>query len=59
MVDIVKTPGNYVVTMPLATNGNYNKGQPVAVERGPNGIEYLESVADGVARNNLRALPAF
>ena len=59
MLDIVRTPGNFVITMPLAANGNYYKGQPVAVERGPNGTYYLESVADGIERNNLRALPAF
>lgn len=59
MVDIVQTPGNHVITLPLATNGNYYKGQPVVVEGGPHGIEYLESVADGIERNNLRALPPF
>ena len=59
MVDIVHTPGNRVVTMPRDENGNYDKGQTVFVEAGPDGIEYLESVADGIGGNNLRALPTF
>jgi hypothetical protein len=59
MVDIVRTPGNRVVTLPRDTNGNYDKGQKVFIEVGPDGIEYLDSVADGIERNNLRALPPF
>jgi hypothetical protein len=59
MLDIVRTPGNRVITLPRDTNGNYDKGQKVFIELGPDGIEYLESVADGIERNNLRALPAF
>jgi Protein of unknown function (DUF3892) len=59
MVDIVRTPGNRVITLPRDANGNYDRGQAVFIEVGPNGIEYLESVADGIERNNLRALPPF
>ena len=59
MVDIVRTPGNRVVTLPRDANGNYDSGEPVFIEVGPDGIEYLESVADGIERNNLRALPPF
>jgi Protein of unknown function (DUF3892) len=59
MVDIVRTPGNSVITLPRDTNGNYDKGQKVFIEVGPDGIEYLDSVADGIERNNLRALPLF
>jgi hypothetical protein len=59
MVDIVQTPGNRVITLPRDANGNYDRGQPVFIEVGPDGIEYLESVADGIERNNLRALPPF
>ena len=59
MVDIVRTPGNRVITLPRDTNGNYDKGQKVFIEVGQDGMEYLESVADGIERNNLRALPPF
>jgi Protein of unknown function (DUF3892) len=59
MVDIVRTPGNRVITLPRDANGNYDRGQPVFIEVGPDGIEYLESVADGTEGNNLRALPRF
>jgi hypothetical protein len=59
MVDIVRTPGNRVITLPRDANGNYDRGQPVFIEVGPDGIEYLESVADGTEGNNLRALPPF
>jgi hypothetical protein len=59
MVDIVLTPGNRVFTLPRDANGNYDRGQKVFIEVGPHGIEYLESVADGIERNNLRALPTF
>ena len=59
IVDIVRTPGNRVITLPRDANGNYDSGQPVFIEVGPDGIEYLESVADGIERNNLRALPPF
>ena len=59
MVDIVRTPGNRVTTLPRDANGNYDRGQAVFIEVAPNGIEYLESVDDGIERNNLRALPPF
>ena len=59
MVDIVRTPGNRVTTLPRDANGNYDRGQTVFLEVGPDGIEYLESVADGIERNNLRSLPPF
>ena len=59
MIDIVRTPGNRVITLPHDAYGNYNMGQPVFIKVGPDGIEYLESVADGIERNNLRALPTF
>jgi hypothetical protein len=59
IVDIVRTPGNRVITLPRDPNGNYDRGQLVFVKVGPDGIEYLESVADGIQRNNLRALPTF
>ena len=59
MIDIVRTPGNRVITLPHDAYGNYDMGQPVFIEVGPDGIEYLESVADGIERNNLRALPTF
>src|SRR5258705_8849728 len=59
IVDIVHTPGNHVITLPRAPDGKYHRGQPVFVEIGPHGIEYLESVVDGIQRNHLRALPTF
>jgi hypothetical protein len=59
MIDIVRTPGNRVITLPHDADGNYNTGQPVFIKVGPDGIECLESVADGIERNNLRALPTF
>jgi hypothetical protein len=59
MIDIVRTPGNRVITLPHDAYGNYNTGQPVFIKVGPDGIECLESVADGIERNNLRALPTF
>ena len=59
MVDIVRTPGNQVTTLRRGTNGSYDKGQLVFIEAGSDGIEYLESVADGVEEHSLRALPHF
>jgi hypothetical protein len=59
MIDIVRTPGNRVITLPRGANGNYDRGQPVFIKVGPHGIEYLDSGADGVPRSNLRALPTF
>jgi hypothetical protein len=59
MIDIVRTPGNRVTTLPHDAYGNYNMGQRVVIKVGPDGIEYLESVADGIEGNNLRALPTF
>jgi hypothetical protein len=59
MIDIVRRPGNRVITLPRDAYGNYNMGQPVFIKVGPDGIEYLESLADGIEGNNLRALPTF
>jgi hypothetical protein len=59
IVDIVRTPGNRVITLPRDGNGSYDRGQTVFIEFGPDGTEYLESVGDGIERNNLRALPTF
>jgi hypothetical protein len=59
MVDIVRTSGNRVITLVRDANGNYDRGQPVFIEVGPDGIEHLESIDDGIDRNNLRALPTF
>src|ERR1700730_18659780 len=53
IVDIVRTPCNRVITLPLNANGHYESGQLVFIEVGADGIEYLESVADGIERNNL------
>jgi hypothetical protein len=59
IIDIVRTSGHQVITLPRDANGNYDRGQRVCIEAGVNGIDYLESVADGIERNNLRALPTF
>ena len=59
IVDIVRTPGNRVITLPRDANGNYDRGAPVFIEVGPDGIEYLKSDPDGIERNNLLALPTF
>ncbi len=59
IVDIVRMRGNRVITLPRDSNGNYDRGQPVFIEVGPGGIEYLKSDPDGIERNNLRALPTF
>lgn len=59
MVDIVRTPGNRVFTLPRDADGNYDRGQPVVIEAGADGIDCLASVADGIERNDLRSLPTF
>ena len=59
MVDIVRTPGNRVITLPRGANGNYDRGQLVCIQAGSDGIDDLESVTDGVADHSLRALPRF
>jgi hypothetical protein len=59
MVAIVHMPGNRVITLTRDANGNYDRGQVVVIKVGSDGVEYLESVADGIERNNLRALPTF
>lgn len=51
--------GNSVWTIVKAANGDWNWGQEVYVEHGPHGGEYLETRADGIKTNNLRALPEF
>jgi hypothetical protein len=59
MVDIVRTPGNHVITLRRGVNGNYDRGQVVCIQPGSDGIDYLESIADGAEHNSLRALPHF
>lgn len=45
------------ITVPQ-TNGQWQKGQPVYIIK-VNGVEYIKSVDNGQARDNLENLPEF
>jgi hypothetical protein len=50
--------GTSYITIFKASNGNWNKGQPVYIIK-VNGIEYIKTVDNGKAVDNLDNLPEF